>query len=715
MPDYSDYFLITEFGVCGLIKVIFLGFAIYSYFSNKQIGHYLRSKYKWSNSFFIKMMLNFWISMSYASMALYFWNIYSFFAVNSLIWFVSCSLLYFEYIRRIPNKWLGLRFFWFANGIVYIGKIIFAIVMVIIIPKGNNAKIIAHKLLIFYYIQGIPSIFLFVLSIINNNNDNKEDTTVGNIADQISQEINSNFIISNSSNSIELNISEIKSNKYIRNDNNILIPVSEDNQEFTPEKVKLRLNLKVNQNKTFFIKKNLTDIIEFNYNTYAKLKSDESNQINSTLIIQLKNITSIFSKKCPNESKLKELEVLYVNLSSKFKTFLEDFLTFCEIKDDSIKANLQTEFKMYDSSIDSANNEKSHQSLGSSSDIKKNKLKEIENQKTKEDVNMKIKDLIMETNDIFKTVNYITNIILSSKPKITFLLKDFKERTQLIKSDLIFDVCYEDNHYETEVNIKSLTTFLEQDKKISKSNKAIQLHHFFKDSSNVMNLKIKNSNSRMELEDLVNKMVNDLFFLNEIAFSIFNLNLLMNLDNEEIDMDIINSFFELDNIAYAGTMYIHSLYDTSNDIKISCESHNILEKNQKLLLEISILKISTQKEWNNEIDLLELSMNSKQIILLNNSYRRFYSLNKILSTINELIDKIKENEDFDKNIDELINNFNELFKKQYLYVFYNDYFREMFMVDKYNEIEENKEIDEKRPDSYIPGSENNSILENLLS
>ena len=211
MPDYSDYLLIGEFAVGGLVKVIFLGFAIYSYFTNKQIGHYLRSKYKWSNSFFIKMTLNFWICMNYASMALYFWNIYSFFVANSFIWFVSCSLLYFEYIRRIPHKWVGLRFFWFGNGIVYIAKIIFVIVMVIL--HDDDTDKIAKKLLFFYLIQGLPSIFLFVLSIINYN-DNKEDPTMRTIADDISQEINSNFI-SNYSNSIELNISEIKSNKYI--------------------------------------------------------------------------------------------------------------------------------------------------------------------------------------------------------------------------------------------------------------------------------------------------------------------------------------------------------------------------------------------------------------------------------------------------------------------------------------------------------------------
>ena len=125
---------------------------------------------------------------------------------------------------------------------------------------------------------------------------------------------------------------------------------------------------------------------------------------------------------------------------------------------------------------------------------------------------------------------------------------------------------------------------------------------------------------------------------------------------------------------------------------------------------------STQKEWNSEIDLMELSVNCIQIIALNKNYQRFSSLNDILSDICGFIDKIKENDDaIDKHIDKLIESLNKLFEKQNLYVFFNDYFREIFMVDQYNEKEKNKETEEKGSESFIPNSENNSILENLLS
>ena len=62
--EYKSFIYIAEFGVGGIIKVIFLFFALYSYCVNKEIGHFLRTKYKWSNSFFVKMTLNFWLCMN---------------------------------------------------------------------------------------------------------------------------------------------------------------------------------------------------------------------------------------------------------------------------------------------------------------------------------------------------------------------------------------------------------------------------------------------------------------------------------------------------------------------------------------------------------------------------------------------------------------------------------------------------------------------------
>ena len=53
--EYKSIIYIAEFGVGGIIKVIFLFFALYSYCVNKEIGHFLRTKYKWSNSFFVKI------------------------------------------------------------------------------------------------------------------------------------------------------------------------------------------------------------------------------------------------------------------------------------------------------------------------------------------------------------------------------------------------------------------------------------------------------------------------------------------------------------------------------------------------------------------------------------------------------------------------------------------------------------------------------------
>ena len=122
--------------------------------------------------------------------------------------------------------------------------------MLIILNKEDAEVNLCKRLMFFYIIQGIPSIFLLIFSIFYND-DNTENSIL-KIADDISQEINSNFV-SNGANSIELNISEIKSNKYIRNDNGVLIPVNEN--EFLPDKIKLRFNIKIGNERTYLVKK----------------------------------------------------------------------------------------------------------------------------------------------------------------------------------------------------------------------------------------------------------------------------------------------------------------------------------------------------------------------------------------------------------------------------------------------------------------------------
>ena len=699
--EYKSFIYIAEFGIGGIIKVIFLFFALYSYCVNKEIGHFLRTKYKWSNSFFVKMTLNFWLCMNYAAMALYFFDIFSFLFLNSLVWLISCSLLYFEYIRKIPHRWVGLRTFWLLNGLLYIIKIVFVFVL-IILKKDVE---LCQKLMFFYIIQGIPSIFLLIFSIFYND-DNTENNIV-KIADEIGQEINCNFV-SNGVNSIELNISEIKSNKYIRNDNGVLIPVNEN--EFIPDKIKLRFNIKIGNERTYLVKKSLTEIIEFNYNTYAKFKSDYNMNINATIIIQLKNITSIFSKKPPTESKLRELELVYINLCSLYINFIDDFLLFCEINDEEVKeflkSNLKSELRISaaSSSHSSSTNNLDQKAFSTDS-------KEI---KSTDDINLKVKGLMIESNDIFKMIIYISSIIISHKPVITFKVDELKEKPQLIESTVKCVAYYEDEQKEIEINLRALLTFLKEDKKISQASKAVEMKQFIKHSKNLMKLKNKQSNESKQFEVMLTDMVNDIFYLNEISFTIFELNKIVNLDNEEIDMDIVNSFFELENVAYENTPFINSLYDKITDIHITLANEDV---DVSSYVNIKLEKISTKKIWNSKIELKQLLQYCNEIVAMNNNFRRFHSLNGLLSSIIDTVNKILEKNGNETYFNELIELFNELFVKENLYVFFSLYFRDAFLIGEYTENREENQNDQlsQLNKSNIQNSMDNSMLENLLS
>ena len=702
--EYKSFIYIAEFGVGGIIKVIFLFFALYSYCVNKEIGHFLRTKYKWSNSFFVKMTLNFWLCMNYAAMALYFFDIFSFLFLNSLVWLVSCSLLYFEYIRKIPHRWVGLRTFWLLNGLLYIIKII--IVFVLIILNKEDAEVnLCKRLMFFYIIQGIPSIFLLIFSIFYND-DNTENSIL-KIADEISQEINSNFV-SNGANSIELNISEIKSNKYIRNDNGVLIPVNEN--EFLPDKIKLRFNIKIGNERTYLVKKSLTEIIEFNYNIYAKFKSDYNMNINATIIIQLKNLTSIFSKKSPTESKLRELELVYINLCSLYVNFIDDFLMFCEINDDEVKEFLKNNLK---SELRISATSSSHSSSTNNLDQKAFSIdsKEI---RSCDDINLKVKGLMIESNDIFKMIIYISSIIISHKPVITFKVDELKEKPQLIESTVKCVVLYEEEKKEIEIHLKALLTFLKEDKKISQASKAVEMKKFIKNSNNVMKLKNKQSNESKQFGLMLTNMINDIFYLNEISFTIFDLNKIVNLDNEEIDMDIVNSFFELENVAYENTPFINSLYDKITDIQITLANEEV---NVSSAVNIKLEKISTNKIWNSTIDLKQLLQFCNEIVSMNNNFRRFHSLNGLLSSIIDTVNKILEENANETHFNELIKLFNELFVKENLYVFFSLYFREAFLIGEYTENKEDNQNDQlsQLNKSNNQNSLDNSMLENLLS
>lgn len=109
------------------VNLIFIVFAVNRFVRNS-IGFFNRSKIKWRNSFFIKMLSNIFLSINNFSFSLSLFNdiplLSLSFLFNGITWLISICLLYFEYRRKLDQTWLGLRGFWLINGTIYIIKII---------------------------------------------------------------------------------------------------------------------------------------------------------------------------------------------------------------------------------------------------------------------------------------------------------------------------------------------------------------------------------------------------------------------------------------------------------------------------------------------------------------------------------------------------------------------------------------------------------------
>jgi hypothetical protein len=82
------------------------------------------------------------------------------FFINSGVWLVNASLLYFEYRRKLPQSWCGLRTYWLFNGILYFFKVVF------ILSYFNQTSINRFRgLILLYLIQGFFSVVLMYYSI----------------------------------------------------------------------------------------------------------------------------------------------------------------------------------------------------------------------------------------------------------------------------------------------------------------------------------------------------------------------------------------------------------------------------------------------------------------------------------------------------------------------------------------------------------------------
>ena len=693
------YFL--EFGIFGFFKIIFFLLLFYEYVKNKNIGHFARARYKWSNSFFIKFFTCFFIVINYFSITiniledldeninyLILLNIF-----NCLLWIFCVYMIYYEYIRKMNQKWLGLRSFWILNFIFYFIEII-----LLSLKVHYNKEKIYSKLLFYQIIQFIPSIILFIFSIFNPNDKqillNKNSI---NEVNNIIENNNNNSNIKNEGLFFELQISNINSNKFQMKNNLLLSIKNKDenlNKKNTLENRSVKFNLKLFGGEYYSINKTIFELISFNKKIIenSKNKIDNYDKINKGYLIQIDNINIIFEKNKENEMKFKELQNIYLNLIKNYNFFINDFIDFCNIKNDEIKNKIQNQYlnNNHNNSSVSLNLNNSFDYLSYENNIKP---------------------------DIIKAIEFISHIITNDKKIIN--IKINKLNNSQIINQCFFDCEYFYNNKKFPVQIKfnDLIEYSKNNFKVKSSEKIILIQNFLNNFQNIKNIFENNLKEKINyFQELLNNVLNNIFYYDDLFFKIFKLNDLINLDSDKLNIEIINNFFEIENNFMMNCYFNNSIFEEKNKkLKINFEKK--IENNI-----FNIIINFSEKNINNILNLNELLLECKEIIQINKNFHRFNNLKIILENIINLI-----NNENDNKINEIINLLNKFSEKENFYIFYSFYFRKIFKLSQINNNSNdlNEEINDdnnnKKNDDYNDElndsmiDQNESLFNDLIS
>ena len=686
-------YYILEFGLFGLIKIIFFLLLYYEYIKNKTIGHFARAKYKWSNSFFVKFFTCFFIVINYFSIIfniledhqeninyLTLLNIF-----NSFLWIFCVYMIYFEYIRKMSQKWLGLRTFWIFNFIFNLIEIILLSLKI----NYDNKKSIFSKLLFYQIIQFIPSIILFIFSIFKPNDNDNQFIINKNSFDDVSNiiETNNNNIstIEDESLFFELQISNINSNKFEMKNNVLLSIKNKDenlNKKNNLENRSVKFNLKLFGGQNYSINKTIFDLISFNNKIIENIKNKINNydKINKGYLIQIDNINIIFENNKENETKFKELQNIYKNLVKNYNFFINDFIDFCDIKNDEIKNKIKNQY---------LNNNNNSFSLNLSNTL----------------INLNKENLIKP--DIIKAIEFISFIIINDKKIINIKIN------KLINSQIInqcFFDCeyyYKNKKYPIQLKLNDLIEYSKNNFKIKSSEKIILIQNFLNDFENIKNIFENNLNEKIiYFQDLLENILNNIFFYDDLFFKIFKINDLINLDSDKLNIETINYFFELDNYFMNNNFFNNSIFDTLiNNKKLKINFDKKIENNK-----FNIIINYSEKNVNNILDLNELLLECKDIIQINKNFNRFDNLKIILENIINLINSENENK-----INEIINLLNQFCEKENFYIFYSIYFRTLFKLGNFNENSEdlNNEINNNEQNNNNNNNNDDELNESM--
>ena len=649
---------------------------IIDYVRKVSIGHPIRAKNRWTNSFFIKFCLCFYISINYLSLSIQFLTYYYISLPLSLFWILICWNLTFEFIRKVPQHWLCLRLFWLINGLQFL----FSDFLLIFI-KYKDIKLeclLKDKELFYFVVQSIPSFFLMILGLFKPN-DNDENQYMSKNEKLIFN--NEDIGEDNSICTIELTITEIKNDAF-EIKNNILIPISENNnnndiQNNNISEPILRFHLVLNENKSYTIKKHLSELINLNNSIIENYEKEEDlySNISKDIIDNLKKLTNLFRNNQLKEVNLKEMQEIYVMIMTNYPHFVNDFLHFCEITDQKLIDGIRIHYEKKNSNYSF----KSTSSIFSLSHLKS--------------LNSKF-----NKSDLIRIINFIVNVISNNELKIRINIIKINE--EIIECEFN----YENNNYLINISLEDLFSFMKKNL-YNKVESIIKLNQFLQNPQNILDLKENDYEKKNYLQNSLENIINDLFFYDNSFYKMFLKKILI-MESDSIDNFILNQFFSLDN--YDDSNFDKSIFSDKMDFNIKLYFKSNIKKN-----EYSFKIESTEETLESDLNLKYLQTNCNQILQIN-SNSRFPNINEPL---NQIIKIINEKDEVPKIIDIL----NDIYRKKNFYIFYNPYFRKIFKI---GELNSEKNIDMsynsirqsyKSQCDISVDSQNKSMIEGLIS
>jgi hypothetical protein len=338
---------------------------------------------------------------------------------------------------------------------------------------------------------------------------------------------------------LKINIMPIKSRKYEKHGDNIV--KKESTNIYLSQKFRFHVHFNIPNDKQintdFTVKKSLQDILNFHADVLSKF--DRISYV-SPLMIQLKNITDIFINypQSITKEKIVTLEHLYVKISKNFIFFVTEFIKFVEINN-SILENLISEkvmsnFTYCNDNIDKGGPEdtvgsvniygkkNTHNNINNISDpteyLKSNTV-------SNSDFFSEVDQKSLANNDLMKTITFVNNVLTHGN-FINLVITDIKNQNNLNQAVIFCEVKYFISRRPTvrnvNINVTNLIKYLET-KKFTIHKELIKI---IQDMKNLIN---KNGfiQYKKTLEDYFNEILNDMFYLDNPLFIMFEINKIM--------------------------------------------------------------------------------------------------------------------------------------------------------------------------------------------